>query len=111
MLIKTGLMKLLDDPELLENQEKRQAWIEKMGEKQQARLAEGEYQLFNYCAGWGVKDNPPEEAMDELAALGFAERGMPHLTRANWLRFLFLDGDDEAGTLVGAVMSLTAKGD
>lgn len=64
--------------------------------------------LFNYCAGWGVVDDPPEEAMEDLAALGLPT-GSARQARANWLRYLELSDDSEMGDLIGLVMALSAE--
>jgi hypothetical protein len=63
-------------------------------------------QLFNYCVGWGVKNDPTSEELEELVAFGFPT-STPRLARVNWLRFMLLD-DDEAGLLNGAILSYSA---
>ena len=72
-------------------------------------MAEATDQLFNFCAGWGVSDDPPVEALAELEEMGFVKPGQPHLARANWLRFLVMEDDEEFSELIAAVMALAAK--
>ena len=72
-------------------------------------MVEATDQLFNFCAGWGVSDDPPVEALAELEEMGFVKPGQPHLARANWLRFLVMEDDEEFSELIAAVMALAAK--
>ena len=72
-------------------------------------MAEATDQLFNFCAGWGVSDDPPVEALAELEEMGLVKPGQPHLARANWLRFVALANDDEISSLIGVVMALSSK--
>lgn len=67
-----------------------------------AKLTE---QLFNYCAGWGVTDNPPASALKDLQAIG-CDISTPRIARVNWLRFIEL-AEDEADTFIGHVMALS----
>jgi len=94
-----GLRNVLESPE----------GINKLTGNARFRALEAVDQIFNYCAGFGVIDEPTEEEMDELAELGFRV-DKPHLARVSWLRLL-LDDDEEAGNLLGAVMLLTLRGD
>jgi len=66
-------------------------------------------QLFNYCAGWGVTDDAPEDAVEELAELGFRV-DTARLARINWLRYLVIEDEEEAGELVGAVLTFSSRG-
>ena len=93
-----GLRNVLDDPK----------GIEKLTGAARFRALDAVDQIFNYCAGFGVVDDPTEEELDELAELGFRV-DKPPLARVSWLRLL-LDDDDEAGELMGAVMVLTLRG-
>jgi hypothetical protein len=92
-----GLRNVLDDPK----------GIEKLTGAARFRALDAVDQIFNYCAGFGVVDDPTEEELDELAELGFRV-DKPPLARVSWLRLL-LD-DEEAGELLGAVMLLTLRG-
>ena len=80
-----------------------------VGEDQALDMVEATDQLFNFCAGWGVKDDPPPEALAELEEMGLANPGQPHLARANWLRFLVMEDDGEFGDLIAAVMALAQQ--
>lgn len=73
-------------------------------------MAEAGEKLFVYCAGWGVKDDPPRRGVDEelLKLLG-VERGSAHRRRAEWIRTMLAD-DKEANALIGAVQRLTLGG-
>lgn len=62
-------------------------------------------QLFNYCAGWGVTDDPPPEAIDELKLIG-RDTSSRRAARIDWLRFIVLE-PGEAAELIGRVMALT----
>jgi len=73
------------------------------------KAADATEKLFNYCAGWGVTNDPPQGAVEELTAMGLADLDKPHLARANWLRFIALADDDEISSLIGAVLALSAK--
>ena len=81
----------------------------KVKEDQAFDMMEATDQLFNFCAGWGVKDDPPAEALAELEEMGLANPGQPHLARANWLRFVVLEDDEEFSDLIAAVMALAVK--
>ena len=72
-------------------------------------MVEATDQLFNFCAGWGVSDDPPAEALAELEEMGFVKPGQPHLARANWLRFLVMEDDGEFSDLIAAVMALAMR--
>jgi len=96
ILLRFGNVRLFEHPEELINLEGRAM----------ERAIEATQQLFNYCAGWGVKNDPPEEAIEELEEIGFRVN-TPRLARINWLRYLCLDGDEEMGSLISAVMGLT----
>jgi len=99
ILRQIGGTKLLDNPDALKELTGAGA----------LRAADATEKLFNYCAGWGVTDDPPQGAADELEALGLADLDKPHLARANWLRFIALVDDDEISSLIGAVLALSAQ--
>lgn len=80
-----------------------------MSEDQTFDMVEATDSLFNFCAGWGVADDPPAEALAELEEMGLAEPGQPHLARANWLRFVALEDDEEFSDLIAAVMALAVQ--
>ena len=89
----------LNDPDSLLN----------VKEDQALDMMEATDQLFNFCAGWGVSDDPPAEALAELEEMGLANPGQPHLARANWLRFLVMEDDEEFSELIAAVMALAVQ--
>lgn len=63
-------------------------------------------QLWTYCIGWGVVDDPPEDAMAELEMLDLVSTS-PRLTRANWVRWLLLDDQGDAWRIFWAVWMAT----
>lgn len=63
-------------------------------------------QLWTYCIGWGVVDDPPEDAMAELEMMGLVSPS-PRLTRANWVRWLLLDDQGDAWSIFWAVWMAT----
>jgi len=81
----------------------------KMKEDQALDMVEATDELFNFCAGWGVKDDPPAEVLAELEDMGLVNVGQPHLARANWLRFVVLENDGEFSELIAAVMALAVQ--
>jgi len=99
ILRQIGGTEMLDNPDALMNLEG----------ADMLKAADATERLFNYCAGWGVSDDPPPEAVEELAAMGLADLDKPHLARANWLRFIALANDDEISSLIGAVLALSAR--
>ena len=66
--------------------------------------------LFNYCMAYGIEEDPPVEAVTELAALGIAPRSRAAL-RATWLNYLVLADAEEAGLLTGVILALTFRPD
>lgn len=64
--------------------------------------------LFDYCAGWGVTDNPPKSAGELIRLLlGNDDEGI-HLRRAAWVRTLLAD-DQEGWDLVNQVQALSRE--
>lgn len=80
--------------------------ILQLGGTAQMQALQATEQLFSYCAGWGVEDLPSDDEVELLRGMGFSVE-QSHLARANWLRFLLLEDDEEAGALIGAVMTAT----
>jgi hypothetical protein len=97
-MLKLGGGSTLQDPKRLR----------KLTGKERDRATQGLDQLFNYCAGWGVTDDPPEEAIEELAEMGF-QVNTARLARINWIRYLLVEDETEAGGLVGAVLTYSSK--
>lgn len=99
IMLKLGGGSTLQDPERLRNLEG----------KEKDLATRGIEQLFNYCAGWGVTDDAPEEAVAELAEMGF-NISTVRLARINWIRYLLVEDETEGGELVGAVLTYSSKG-
>lgn len=98
IMLKLGGGSTLQDPGRLRNLEG----------KARDQATQGANQLFNYCAGWGVTDVAPEEAVAELAEMGF-NVSTTRLARINWIRYLLLEDEEEGGELVGAVLTYSSK--
>ena len=84
--------------------------MEKFSAAQQIKTTKASMALFNYCMAYGVENNPPEEAVEELNALGLAP-GTPTALRATWLNYMVLEDAEEAGLLSAVIMALTFRGD
>lgn len=82
-----------------------QKWDANLGLESKIQATEKIEQLFNYCCGWGVSDDPPANAVEELKIIGL-ETSSPRIARINWLRFLLLE-EEETGLLIGSVMALS----
>lgn len=80
--------------------------ILQLGGTAQMQALQATEQLFSYCAGWGVEELPSDDEVELLRGMGLAVE-QAHLARVNWLRFLALEDDEEAGALIGAVMTAT----
>lgn len=76
------------------------------GGQQMKALAATE-KLFTYCAGWGVANEPPAESDEELLSVLSGGGDGPHVRRANWVRYVLVNGQGEMGELIGAVMALS----
>jgi len=98
LLVQFGRADLLDEPEQLLT----------LSGKAQFEALEATERLFTYLAGWGVEDDPPAEDLKTLAELSFPV-DKEHLARANWLRYLVLEDDDETSSLIAAVMTCTMQ--
>jgi hypothetical protein len=73
-----------------------------------ARFLEMNFRLFNYCAGWGIVDNPTEEEIALLRVCGYGST-QPNYLRAAWVMLCLLDttadeGGREAADFVKAAM-------
>jgi len=98
IMLKLGGGSTLRDPERLR----------KLTGKAMDQATQGVEQLFNYCAGWGVEDDAPEEAIAELTEMGFRVNTV-RLARINWIRYLLLEDENEGGEFVGAVLTYSSK--
>jgi len=63
--------------------------------------------LFLYVAGWGVENDPPPEAIEELETLGWTATSKK-LIRARWIRYLLAD-ESEIGALLGRIIFLSMR--
>lgn len=99
LLLQFGNVDMFENPEAL---------LELKGKAQGKAIAATE-KLYNYVAGWGVTDDPPDEALGELEAIGL-DVGNERRARADWLRFLLIEDDEEMGELIGAVLILSKSG-
>ena len=61
--------------------------------------------LLRYLAGWGVVEDPSEEEVEMLQALGL-DSDIPNLRRAAWLMYLMYD-EVELTHLTAKVLILT----
>lgn len=66
--------------------------------------------LCNYCLGFGVEIEVPEDARTEMEVLGLWD-GNEHLRQANYLQLTVLDDEEEVGNLVGSVIWITKQAD
>ena len=83
--------------------------MEKFNAVQQIKTTQASLALFNYCMAYGVENNPPEEAVEELNALDLAP-GIPTALRVTWLNYMVLEDAEEAGLLAAVIMALTFRG-
>lgn len=107
LLFKLGITgKLVEgaDPDQIQDQ------LQQASAAKQVELAKAAMSLFNYVMAYGIEENPPEEAVEELQALGVAPSN-PKALRATWLNYLVLEDSEEAGLLAGVIMALTFRGE
>ena len=97
---------IFDNPAVLEQEDAAQVLVEGKSASELMRVSGAATRLFNYCIGWGVRNDPPDDSLHELDALGFGT-DTPRVARVNWLRYIELTDEDEAGDLVGAVLTVT----
>jgi len=91
---------------VLDNLDDLEGTMESLTASEALQAADASQRLFDYCAGWGVTDEPPEEEIAGLVAAGLAPAD-PHLARAAWLQFNVLADDDEVSTLIAEVLALS----
>jgi len=96
LLLKMGGADLLENPERLRD----------LDTKSKVKAAEAFERLFTYLTGWGVENDPPPEAIDELNELDMASSSK-QVMRANWIRFFLMEDDTEAAAIVAAVLALS----
>jgi len=63
-------------------------------------------QLFGYCMSQAVITDPPDDALDELEAMGFPIKNK-NVARVYWLRHIELENQEEAGDILSIVIGLT----
>lgn len=74
-------------------------------DKQQA-LNKNILQTFNYCFVFGVVTEPEQDDLGLLGAMGF-EVKPAKLAKLNWLRYLVLADEAEAGKVWSEILRLT----
>jgi hypothetical protein len=74
--------------------------------EESTRTAKAISQLFGYCLGQGITTNTPDQFLEELEAMGFSSENK-NVERINWLKHIELDGQEEAGELVGKIAAIT----
>lgn len=82
--------------------------IDNLSAQEKVQFAQDSNRLFNYCAAYGVVEDPPPSAVKELRALGF-DTPSTRVNRANWLRYMVLADEEEAGELWGVIAGVTFK--
>lgn len=66
--------------------------------------------LISYVFGWGIKTDPPPEAIQTLKAMG-QHTGIPQLDRANWIYLLLLNGSTTKSNELMAEISANSTDD
>ena len=79
--------------------------------KKKLELSQVTGKMFAYCAGWGVKTDPPNGEASELMDLVGAGTDKPHTRRADWIRYELALDDNDLSDLMAAVMTLTFQGE
>lgn len=69
------------------------------------RLSAENTRLYNFICAYGVSTDPPEDALEQLQAMGFAVES-PAIARMHWLQMLVLT-DDDSKILLNEVIRLT----
>lgn len=64
--------------------------------------------LFDYCAGWGVKNNPPAKVPEVVKLMGVSP-SEPNLYRAAWIRYALAATQEELGLIIGMVLTLSFR--
>ena len=96
LLLKMGGTDLLANPERLRE----------LDTESKIKAAEAFERLFTYLTGWGVENDPPADAIENLSELDMASAS-EQVTRANWIRFFLMENDDEAAAIVAAVLAIS----
>ena len=64
--------------------------------KKYAKLFEANLRLFNYCAGWGIEEYPPEDEVGLLVNCGYDPMQV-HALKTAWVMLCLLDTVDDCG--------------
>ena len=80
---------------------------EKLTQQEAVQLGQDGVRLYNYVCSYGVTTDPPEDALEELAAIGY-DLGNPRVARMRWLQLLVLDEEDSKN-LLGEIIRITFK--
>ena len=80
-------------------------WLSSLTPERDAEISRGLDLVLNYCLTWGVAEDPPDEDLDVLAAMGI-DVSNPKIARLYWLRIIRLDGN-EAVMVQNSVRALT----
>lgn len=84
-----------------------QAIEERLSATEKVEVGQSSHRLFNYVCGYGITDDPPPDALEELAIIGF-DTANARAARIHWLKTLVLDQGDLNG-LVAKIMLLTMQ--
>ena len=76
-----------------------------LSQEEAIRLGADGVRLYNYICSYGVTTDPPEDALEELVAIGY-EVHNPRVARMNWLQLLVLTEEDSKN-LLGEIIRLT----
>ena len=76
-----------------------------LSQEEAIRLRADGVRLYNYICSYGVTTDPPEDALEELVAIGY-EVHNPRVARMNWLQLLVLTEEDSKN-LLGEIIRLT----
>ena len=77
----------------------------KLTQDEAIRLGQDGVRLYNYICSYGGTNDPPDEALEELAAIGY-ELDNPRVARMRWLQLLVLT-DEDSKNLLGEIIKLS----
>lgn len=76
-----------------------------LSQQEQLRLGAESSRLYNYICAYGVSNDPPEDAIEQLQAMGF-QTNSDATSRMHWLQMFVLDEQD-TNNLLSEVIRLT----
>jgi len=76
--------------------------------KDRAAAIRASEKLFDYCAGWGVKNRPPAVVPEVVKLMG-VDPSEPNLYRAAWIRYSLGATQEELGLIIGMVLTLSFR--